>query len=233
MKNLVTVFEDTLEFCKILPTSISSKHNFSDIIERPTGLNKENITVLNSDTVSSMVEYSKLGKTCILNMASYKRPGGGVINGARAQEESLFRCSNLHKSISNTLYPLNKNECVYTKNAIFFKDCDYNYMDQVECDVVTIPAVNLNNYKDNDYMEVMKDKIRLMLSLASKNEVKNIILGAWGCGVFGNHPATVSDLFRFILYRERYSSLFDNIVFAIINDHNSVDSNYEIFKSQF
>lgn len=44
---------------------------------------------------------------------------------------------------------------------------------------------------------------------------------------------TVSDLFRFILYRERYSSLFDNIVFAIINDHNSVDSNYEIFKSQF
>jgi uncharacterized protein (TIGR02452 family) len=234
MKNLVTVFEDTLEFSKTLPVSESIKHNFSDIIERPTGLSKDNITVINSDTVSVLVEYSKLGKTCILNMASYKKPGGGVINGARAQEESLFRCSNLFKSVSNTFYPLDKkNECVYTKTAIFFKDYNYDYMDQVECDVVTIPAINLNNYTDNDYIEVMKDKIRLMLSLASNNGVKNIILGAWGCGVFGNNPVTVSDLFRYILYREKYSSLFDNVVFAVIGDHNSVGNNYDVFKSQF
>jgi uncharacterized protein (TIGR02452 family) len=121
MKNLVTVFEDTLEFSKELPMSVSSKHTFEDIIERPTGLSKDNITVINSDTVSALVEYSKISKTCILNMASHKKPGGGVKNGARAQEESLFRCSNLSKSISNTLYPLNKNECVYTKNSIFLR----------------------------------------------------------------------------------------------------------------
>jgi uncharacterized protein (TIGR02452 family) len=232
MKNLVTVFEDTLEFSKELPMSFSSKHTFEDIIERPTELSKDNITVINSDTVSALVEYSKISKTCILNMASDKKPGGGVKNGARAQEESLFRCSNLSKSISNTLYPLNKNECVYTKNSIFFKDFNYDYMESVECDVVTIAAINLNNYKDDDYYELTKDKIRLMLSLASKNGIKNIILGSWGCGVFDNNPSIISGLFLHILHKERYSSLFDNVVFAIINDHNSVGNNYEIFKSQ-
>jgi uncharacterized protein (TIGR02452 family) len=57
-------------------------------------------------------------------------------------------------------------------------------------------------------------------------------LGSWGCGVFDNNPTVISGLFLHILYKERYSSLFDNVVFAIINDHNSVGNNYEIFKSQ-
>jgi hypothetical protein len=39
--------------------------------------------------------------------------------------------------------------------------------------------LQLNNYEDDDYYELTKDKIRLMLSLASKNGIKNIILGSW------------------------------------------------------
>jgi hypothetical protein len=68
--------------------SVSSKHTFEDIIERPTGLSKDNITVINSDTVSALVEYSKISKTCMIwhlirNQVVLK-------NGARAQEESLL-----------------------------------------------------------------------------------------------------------------------------------------------
>ena len=95
MNNLIEVFEDTKQYTldNNLTKSKTTKHTFLEI-EPVNVLTKSNISVINSDTVSAALDFSLLGKTALLNMASYKRPGGGVRNGARAQEECLFRCSN-------------------------------------------------------------------------------------------------------------------------------------------
>ena len=240
MKNLVSVFQDTLENSKNLTDSTTSKHTFDETNPPRLTMFKDIISVINTDSVSAVVEYSKLGKTCVLNMASYKRPGGGVYNGARAQEECLFRCSNLIQVVPTSFYPLEVNEALYTKDAIFFKDKDYEYMEPVVCDVITIAAINLNeNAKYDpvqnitDYRKITKDKIRLMISMASQNGVKNLIVGAWGCGVFNNDPTTMSQYFSEVLIGEGYSVDFYNIVFAIINDHNSVGNNFDIFNNKF
>ena len=238
--NLVSVFQDTLENSKNLKDSTTSKHTFDETNPPRLTMFKDVISVINTDSVSAVVEYSKLGKTCVLNMASYKRPGGGVHNGARAQEECLFRCSNLIQVVPTSFYPLEVNEALYTKEAIFFKDKDYEYMEPVVCDVITIAAINLNENAKYDpvqniteYRKITKDKIRLMVSLAAQNGVKNLILGAWGCGVFNNDPTTMSQYFSEVLVGEGYSVDFDNIVFAIINDHNSVGNNFDIFNNKF
>ena len=240
MKNLVSVFQDTLENSKNLTDSTTSKHTFDETNPPRLTMFKYIISVINTDSVSAVVEYSKLGKTCVLNMASYKRPGGGVHNGARAQEECLFRCSNLIQVVPTSFYPLEVNEALYTKDAIFFKDKDYEYMEPVVCDVITIAAINLNENAKYDpvqnvteYRKMTKDKIRLMVSLAAQNGVKNLVLGAWGCGVFNNDPTTMSQYFSEVLIGEGYSVDFDNIVFAIINDHNSVGNNFDIFNNKF
>ena len=240
MKNLVSVFQDTLENSKNLTDSTTSKHTFDETNPPRLTMFKDIISVINTDSVSAVVEYSKLGKTCVLNMASYKRPGGGVHNGARAQEECLFRCSNLIQVVPTSFYPLEVNEALYTKDAIFFKDKDYEYMEPVVCDVITIAAINLNENAKYDpvqniteYRKITKDKIRLMVSLAAQNGVKNLVLGAWGCGVFNNDPTTMSQYFSEVLIGEGYSVDFDNIVFAIINDHNSVGNNFDIFNNKF
>ena len=238
--NLVSVFQDTLENSKNLTDSTTSKHTFDETNPPRLTMFKDIISVINTDSVSAVVEYSKLGKTCVLNMASYKRPGGGVHNGARAQEECLFRCSNLIHVVPTSFYPLEVNEALYTKEAIFFKNKDYDYMEPVVCDVITIAAINLNENAKYDpvqniteYRKITKDKIRLMVSLAAQNGVKNLILGAWGCGVFNNDPTTMSQYFSEVLIGEGYSVDFDNIVFAIINDHNSVGNNFDIFNNKF
>ena len=240
MKNLVNVFQDTLENSKNLTDSTTSKHTFDETNPPRLTMFKDIISVINTDSVSAVVEYSKLGKTCVLNMASYRRPGGGVHNGARAQEECLFRCSNLIHVVPTSFYPLEVNEALYTKEAIFFKNKDYDYMEPVVCDVITIAAINLNENAKYDpvqniteYRKITKDKIRLMVSLAAQNGVKNLILGAWGCGVFNNDPTTMSQYFSEVLIGEGYSVDFDNIVFAIINDHNSVGNNFDIFNNKF
>ena len=234
-KQLVDVFLDTQEKIKMLDSdTITTKHTYDNIIYPDFDKNIENVKVVNADTVSALMTYSRKGKTAVLNMASFKKPGGGVRNGARAQEECLFRCSNL-STISTDFYPLKPNEALYTKDSIFIKNFYYNDMEPVICDTVTIPAINLNSFaryddlqSDLDYENITKDKIRLMLSLCISNHVENVILGAWGCGVFKNEPQTIAQYFKDVI-KEGYNN-FDNIVFAIINDHNSVDNNYKIFK---
>lgn len=232
-QHLINIYEDTVKrFEKINTESITTKHTINDIVLEK-GI-KPNVSVINSDTVSAGVFYAQKGKTCIINMASYKRPGGGVKRGAHAQEECLFRCSNLIETIPESFYPLKLNEGIYTKYALFIKNSNYVIIKPVKLDVVTVAAINLNSKKEGfentkEYKTLMKTKMKLMLSLASENDCDNLILGAWGCGVFHNNPKTVAKMFKEVIDNNYFN--IKNIVFAIINDHNSVDDNYNIFKN--
>ena len=65
---------------------------------------------------------SGMERTLVMNFANAHRPGGGFLNGARAQEESLCRCSTLYKSISS-----DKGE-MYVIITILINPCDSDYM---------------------------------------------------------------------------------------------------------
>lgn len=239
-EELVKIYQDTKQICSGIPVPKSEKFNW-DTDEIYTNYNLTtkkagNIIVEPMDTVSSLVKYSKSGKTAILNMASAKRKGGGVENGAMAQEECLFRCSNLF-TISDDFYPLSEYQYIYTYDATFVKDVNYGIMQPVTADVITIPAINLNGSHidfsqpgfNDQYESVILDKMFWMINSAIISGCDNIILGAWGCGVFKNDPNIISRLFKEVLVGDLKES-FNNVVFAVINDRNSVGNNYEIFK---
>jgi len=52
---------------------------------------------------------------------------------------------------------------------------------------------------------------------------KNIILGAYGCGVFRNDPHTAAKYWNELLYDENFISYFDNIVFAVLDNSKNRD----------
>lgn len=47
------------------------------------------------------------------------------------------------------------------------------------------------NVSDKDIDAVMERRIEFMYDVAIANQVDTLILGAWGCGVFGNNPETI------------------------------------------
>jgi uncharacterized protein (TIGR02452 family) len=195
----------------------------------PKGMS--NVSVVNDDCINVANQLSKLGKTCMLNMASYRKPGGGVMNGAMAQEEELARRSNLMYGLDLAMYPLGLYDFIYTKDVTFFKDRDYNIMTLFDCDIITMAAINLNSSDvPKDYKRVMETKISEMLHIPKKYGCKNLVLSAFGCGVFGNDPKFVAEIYKNFL-ENGFASMYDNISFAILNDHNSVGSNFEIFKN--
>lgn len=239
-QTLTEIFNDTVNGSKAFEGTFNSskKSTFTSIIiPDPTGAIEEfksNIQVIESDSVSALVR-NQGERTCVLNMASPNRPGGGVKNGARAQEECLFRCSNLVSLISEAHYPLEADEAIYTIDSTFFKDVNYEPMESIETDVVTVAAFNVSKGPKSmprNYTEITLKKIRLMLSLAIKNDVKTIILGAWGCGVFKNDPQTIARLFHRVLVNEGFQKKFKKVIFAVVNDRNSVGNNLLIFNRE-
>ncbi len=230
---LIDVFQDTVEKVESgkYKQYLKSKKLELDTIYLDYYEYTDNISVINEDCISTAERFSKMDKTCMLNMASYKRPGGGVKNGAMAQEEELARRSNLMWGLPQEYYPLESNEFIYTQDVEFFKDSYYNEVESFTCDIITMAAVNLNGLdKPRNYISLMTDKIDHILYVPYKNGCKNLVLSAFGCGVFKNDPEFVSSLFKDSLYK--FGGYYDNITFSILNDRNSVGSNYQIFKDK-
>lgn len=111
-------------------------------------------------------------KICVHNFASATNPGGGVENGASAQEECICRCSTLYPNISadevrrgyyqrhKTLLKQGKmdatynDDCIFTPGVVVFKtdDGDYRTMEEAawySVDIITCAAPNLRAHPSN------------------------------------------------------------------------------------
>ena len=234
-EELISVFDDTknlvdgYQYSPYLDSHKLSLKRISDS-DIPFSFSSAKVSVVNEDCIEVARKLSEKGKTCILNMASYKKPGGGVKNGAMAQEEELARRSNLMWGLPQEHYPLDINEFIYTEKVSFFKDAQYHIIPEFHCDVITIAAINLNALDaPKNYEQIMYQKIQNMLHVPYKYGCENLVLSAFGCGVFKNDPGFVSGIFKELI--EDHSSSYNNICFAILNDRNSVGSNFEIFKT--
>ena len=179
----------------------------------------------------------------VLNMASYKNPGGGVINGSSAQEENIFRRTNLFKSLyqyvdyagqygveqhSRFKYPLEEYGGIYSKDITVFRGSEKNgyYLLSVPfksafISVSAIKRPELRNGRMNERdLFKTKQKIRRIFQLAHENGHTDIVLSAFGCGAYGNPPEQIASIFKELLDKE-YKNIFNQIIFSIFDDHNA------------
>ena len=116
---------------------------------------------------------------------------------------------------------------IYTDSIYFFKNDYGQYINPIKCDVITCAAPSYNFYDYDrvnplEHEEVITRRFNKVLMSAIENGRRNIILGAWGCGVFANPPDINSRVFRNVL--DEYYNSFDDIIFAIPDFKN-----YDIF----
>ncbi|MFD1176378.1 TIGR02452 family protein [Paenibacillus puldeungensis] len=192
-------------------------------------------SVANEATVKAVLDFAGAGKerVGVLNFASAKNPGGGFLNGAMAQEESLAASSGLYSTqLRNEGYYRANRACrsmmytdhaIYSPDVVFFRDERFSLLNQpVTASVLTLPAVNygqvlLKGEDPQKAEQVMKDRMRLALAIFAHKGDQNLILGAYGCGVFRNDPVKVAEWWRELLNNEGYGLLFSEIRFAVLN----------------
>lgn len=220
------------------------------------------VDVVNEDCLSTAVRLKKEGyNPAVLNMASRQNPGGGVTSGAGAQEETIFRRTNLYRSLyqfaryaneygvpkSRHQYPLERNfGGIYTPNALLFRKSEkdgYALMENpIELSFISVAGMNRPEIKNGlivqHLIEPIKHKIRTILRIGLENGHDSLVLGALGCGAFCNPPHHVAKLFHEVFEEDEFIGKYKLLIFAILDDHNSrkahnPEGNFKPFAREF
>lgn len=209
------------------------------------------VNVTNESTMAALQRLTvteHLPNVAALNFASARNPGGGYRNGAVAQEETLARSSGLVPTLEQTwtYYDQNRKQesLLYTDHAIWSPRVPFFATDEGTllpepylADIITMPAPNAGAMRtESDLLSVIptfQRRIRWILALAVSKQVRHLVLGAWGCGAFGNHPDLVARLFRDALHPEQpWRRGLNSVTFAII-DHSKRRASFAAFASAF
>ena len=223
--------ENKSRFSGIIQTSARESVIYDHIFEKEDNNSSiDGIKLMKTDTVSALsalVDEIKMdaNKIAVLNFASDLNPGGAFMSGSMAQEEALCHESTLYNvlEMKSDFYEKNKedqkkglykNRAIFSPSILFFTKTG-----NIVTNVITCAAPNKHRALDGKIPESMIDytmdmRISFMYDIAKKQDIKTLILGAWGCGVFGNDPHTVCRL----LIKRRPKGM--NVIFAIPDKKN-------------
>lgn len=146
--------------------------------------------------------------------------------------------TNNRKNTNNALY---FNRALFSKDVLFLRKIKkrlYSMMSEGPNDyytkseyikykfnVLTCAAPNYTAAKKlgvsaDENSEALKSRVQFILSIADYFKTQTLILGAWGCGVFGQSAEEVAELFYQELDSGKYH--FEKVVFSIPDFRNYV-----------
>ncbi|KAI1646666.1 uncharacterized protein F4817DRAFT_359259 [Daldinia loculata] len=156
----------------------------------------------------------------VLNMASPLSGGGGFLNGASSQEESLCMRSTLLPSLRDEFYRLPELGVVFTPDVLVFRGFgseprgeeeellskrDRWFVDVASAAMIRIPEIEVDEesgfarYASAADRELAVRKMRAVLRVFAAKGVRRVVLGAWGCGAYGNPVGEIAKAWRKVL----------------------------------
>ncbi|KAI1163806.1 hypothetical protein F5B18DRAFT_618279 [Nemania serpens] len=216
------------------PSSSSSSSYQQQQRQRKRRGSKEDSTYATPDSVAVG---TKVG---ILNMASPLSPGGGFLNGATSQEESLCMRTTLLPALRDEFYRLPELGVVHTPDVLVFRSADATspssssfasrtetgahgsgsgsaisgtgddekdvlpkndrwFLDVASAAMLRLPETEDGRYANAADRELAERKMRAVLRVFCAGGCSRVVLGAWGCGAYGNPVAEIAEAWRRVL----------------------------------
>lgn len=172
------------------------------------------------------------GDVACLVFASARNPGGGFLNGAQAQEESLARASALHacQQAASQFYAFHRRQpdprysdrVIYSPSVPVFRSDDGDLLPRphlvsfLTCAAPNMTAITASQPGHaSSVPAILCARAGRILQIAAAHRHSRLVLGAWGCGVFGNDPATVAGAFGSVLDQAPW---LEHVTFAIYDN---------------
>lgn len=180
----------------------------------------------------------------VLNLSDDKVAGGCIDLGSGAQEESLWRRTALFVTQLQSFYPLGV-QAIYSPNVPVLRGSEqegFRWYDVPKTlDFIACPALRFPQWiitkefpngclKPKDQRE-LAERLRLILRIAAMKEHDAVVLGAMGCGAWGNPPESVAHVFASVI--PEFDGVFKKIVIAILNTHGPSGRTMRAFEKVF
>ncbi|MEA1051259.1 TIGR02452 family protein [Lamprobacter modestohalophilus] len=196
-----------------LPSPACSRHPSTDVqVVNETTLMAARWRVADGDAVLA------------LNFANGVNPGGGFLQGARAQEEVLCRSSALYATLrGDPMYahharrpqPDSTDWAILSPEVPVFRTDEGTALEApwplsvLTCAAPYTPALGQPLAGD-----LLQARITRVLAIARAFGYDTLVLGAWGCGAFENDPMRTAEDIHAALSGP-FSGAFRQVVFAI------------------
>lgn len=182
------------------------------------------------EVLQALIQQRPDARPLVLSFASPVEPGGNFRFGGRGQEQSLVAATGLLPCLQHQPFydyhqqrsdPFYSDHLVYCPKVPVFRDPQGRLLDSpLECAFIAASAVNAREVerrepqRRGDIGSVMHQRILQVLGCAAQQGHDTLILGAWGCGTFGNHPKLIAHLFHEAL-TGTFAGVFHTVIFAI------------------
>ena len=116
---------------------------------------------------------------------------------------------------------------IYIKDLQILRNTEHNNYEFLEtpittdcllCSAYSHPTITKDGHLDSTFKAKTLKKMEAMLNIFIENGNTCIILGAWGCGAFGNPAEDIAQMFKSLLLSPTYCDRFEHVVFAVIKD---------------
>lgn len=206
------------------------------------------ITLRNQDTLEAAFELHQRRKenekpVLVLNFANPHRPGGGIRSRPGTQEEHLcvkttVLCS-LETEEAWPFYQANldcgtqaqTNTILISPNTMVIRNPDLSLREDpfpIAVMTVSAPIASRMEQEELPNLEnILRSRVRGMLRAAAAEGYTRLVLGAWGCGNFGNDPELVAKLFH-----EALQGYFEEVTMAVF-DNSEDKCRYSFFEKYF
>lgn len=228
--NRIKQFTQLSHYLDSMPYTIHKAESVNITEYRTENKPISSVVFHNETVVKTILRYAN---PLALVFGSAKNPGGGVLRGSTAQEEDIALSSTWYFNVKDNIefYGMIHPDLTYSDKMLYVPEA---YMLKNELGHSITPkkvafiggaAPNINGMKssgqtinEKHVYDLLRNRIRGLLSFAELNNHKTLIVGAWGCGVFGLDPEKVANIFKECINDKLYSGL---VVFSIldINQH--------------
>lgn len=184
------------------------------------------IIVSHNDLINQMfLMHENNKKIAVLDHACYDKPAPMFPLGYSGVEESLCAHSDLYSILCNDMRDYfrynakHKNNGLYLDRGFYIENLKFTYNNQsLTFDVVGATAPNYNygrryhKFNQQENSVALFNRIDFLLSVAAINYVDILIIGPFGCSVYGQSIDEVASIFMELL-GNKYQTCFEKVCF--------------------